>query len=176
MKKRGKNGGEEIPLILESYEDIFSDFDPRDYSQRALSGDFLNECRKASADKNGEIVLKLYVPKGRRNLVAESKIKKRLKEHFSKHHLKLEKKLRRIFFEGLAWFLAGSAAIIFTAIFLNHSSDDFFIKFLIALGHPAGWFFMWEGLGKMLILIKEKSSMRDFNKKMRNAKIYFLGK
>ncbi|MBI2151367.1 hypothetical protein HYU21_01420, partial [Candidatus Woesearchaeota archaeon] len=30
-----------ISLVLDSYDDIFSDFDPRDYSEKALSEDFL---------------------------------------------------------------------------------------------------------------------------------------
>ena len=30
-----------ISLVLDSYDDLFSDFDPRDYSQKALSDDFL---------------------------------------------------------------------------------------------------------------------------------------
>ena len=33
----------EISLLLDSYDDIFSDFDPRPYNQRALSQDFLAE-------------------------------------------------------------------------------------------------------------------------------------
>ena len=41
----------EISLIIDTYDDIFSDFDPRPYSQRALSDDFLLEARKASKDK-----------------------------------------------------------------------------------------------------------------------------
>ena len=32
-----------VSLVLESYNDIFSDFDPRNYSERALSDDFLIE-------------------------------------------------------------------------------------------------------------------------------------
>ena len=34
-----------ISLILDSYDDIFSDFDQRDFSERSLSDDFLIECR-----------------------------------------------------------------------------------------------------------------------------------
>ena len=41
----------EISLSLDNYDDIFSDFDPRPFSQRALSDDFLIEAKKASRDK-----------------------------------------------------------------------------------------------------------------------------
>ena len=36
----------QISLWLDDYADIFSDFDPRPFSQRALSDDFLNEAKK----------------------------------------------------------------------------------------------------------------------------------
>ena len=35
----------EISLILDTYDDMFSSFDPRPYSQRALSEDFLSEAK-----------------------------------------------------------------------------------------------------------------------------------
>ena len=41
-----------ISLILDSYNDMFSDFDPRSFSERALSDDFLSECKRAARDKD----------------------------------------------------------------------------------------------------------------------------
>lgn len=75
-----------ISLILDSYDDIFSDFDPRPYSEKALSDDFLSECRKASRDKkDDEVELRLLVPAQKREINDETKIKRRLKDHFQKH-------------------------------------------------------------------------------------------
>ena len=56
-----------ISLILDSYEDIFSSFDPREYSERALSDDFLIECNHAAMDKGEGIELILSMPKNKRN-------------------------------------------------------------------------------------------------------------
>ena len=53
IERHAKNGN--ISLILESYTDIFSDFDPRPYDQRTLSDDFLLECKKAVRRKNKTI-------------------------------------------------------------------------------------------------------------------------
>ena len=36
-----------ISIVLDSYDDLFSDFDPRPYRIRALSDDFLLECKKS---------------------------------------------------------------------------------------------------------------------------------
>ena len=60
MKKRGyiekDFNSSEIPLWLDNYNDLFSDFDPRHYSNRALSQDFLEELKRASRDKQTKTV------------------------------------------------------------------------------------------------------------------------
>ena len=80
-----------ISLILDSYNDIFSSFDPRPYNEKALSDDFLIECKRAARDKDDHgFELILSVPKLKRNVNDEFKIKKRLREHFHKHSLEKE--------------------------------------------------------------------------------------
>ena len=176
MKKkrieRFYQSSEDIPLILESYEDIFSDFDPRPYSEKALSGDFLSECKKASADKTKKINLKLFIPKSKRNPAEEIKIKKRLKDHFIHHLKKRKNEINKIKLNGFNWFLLGSFMIVLAALFTDYKGS-FFMNLLITLTHPAGWFFMWEGLGKIFITVKEKIPDYDFCRKMSEAMISF---
>lgn len=62
----------EICLILDTYDDIFSDFDPRPYDERGLSDDFLSEARKAVKKKPSETIeLKFLIPANKRNLSDE---------------------------------------------------------------------------------------------------------
>ncbi|MCK9568016.1 hypothetical protein M0R72_03610 [Candidatus Pacearchaeota archaeon] len=166
---------EDIPLILDSYDDIFSVFDPRPFSERALSTDFISECKHASVDKKGRISLKLFVPKSKKDPVDEIKIKKRLKEHFN-HHLNLEKKeIAKENLVGFNWFIAGCFLIVITSIFLD-GAESLSIKVLLNIAHPAGWFFLWEGMGKLLLGYREKHSNYNFYKKMNDAIISFNGK
>ena len=102
-----------ISLILDSYDDLFSDFDPRPFAERALSDDFLVECKKASVVKKTKIELRLMVPKHKRNHFDEVKIKKRLKEHFHKHFKEEESKIRKIKAGGFFWFFLGVALMLF---------------------------------------------------------------
>jgi len=51
---------------------------------------------------------------------------------------------------------------------------SFFVKVLINIAHPGGWFFLWEGLAMILIHSKEKKEDYDFNRKMNEAKISFF--
>lgn len=167
------NPKKDIPLVLDSYNDLFSDFDPRLYSQRALSKDFLFECQKASLDKKEGIELKLLLNKNQRNIKEEKIIIGRIKEHFNKHLVEKKKELFRMKLTGSLWFLLGCFLIVFTT-FLDLQDQPFILKVLAAIAHPAGWFFLWEGLGKIIIHSKEKREEYLFNKKLYNAKISFL--
>jgi hypothetical protein len=161
----------DILIVLDSYEDIFSDFDARSYSEKTLSVDFLSECRKASLDKEDKINLKLFVPKNKRSPSDEIKIKKRMKEHFF-HHLQLEKKeIDRDNLIGFNWFIAGCVLTVLTVILMN--TENFGLKILVNIAHPGGWFFFWEGLGKLVLDYKSRHANYKFYKKMSNSLISF---
>jgi hypothetical protein len=162
----------DIPLILDSYDSLFSKFDPRPYSQKALSKDFILECQKASEDKKGDIELKFFVKKDVRNAKEEELISKRIKEHFNKHFLEMKKELFKLRLIGLVWFLVGCFFIVLTT-FLDAQNRAFIIRLLIAIANPAGWFFLWEGMGKIMIHSKDKRKEHLFHKKMNKVKISF---
>lgn len=162
---------EDILLVINSYEDIFSAFDPRPYSQKALSGDFLNECKKISEEKI-KVNLRFLIPKKERNVKDETKIKRRLKEHFKRHTKIRKKKIFGALFNGFFWFVLGCVMMVLCAFFLDYKGA-FWFNIIITIASPAGWFFMWEGLRKILIDSKEYVPDYLFNKKMVNAEIVF---
>ncbi|MBI4155368.1 hypothetical protein HY498_04775 [Candidatus Woesearchaeota archaeon] len=188
MKKRGKLDGRkfkrvskeqkllrmsEISLILDSYDDIFSDFDSRSYSERALSDDFLQEARRASRDKAGEMELKFLVPRKIRNKEQEKNIKKRLCEHFKKHYKRINDEIKHIKKEGIFMTMAG-AFIILSATYLAYlQSSSFLIEFFIVLLQPAGWFIGWTGLDQIYYGAKEKKPSLEFYEKMSMCNISF---
>ncbi|MBP6085980.1 hypothetical protein KA478_02105 [Patescibacteria group bacterium] len=72
-----------MSLILDTYVDIFSSFDPRPYGERALSDDFLDECKKIVLDKGIDLIeLRLMIPETLRIPEDEEVIKKRLHSYF----------------------------------------------------------------------------------------------
>ncbi len=172
--KRGKFYGDDILLVLHSYEDIFSDFDPRPHTQKAISGDFLLACKKASIDKE-KVDLKLFVPKQKRKSKEETKIKRRLREHFKRHCKGKKKEIMKLKLSGVFWILIGSAMMILS-VFLIGMKASFLFHLLMTLAQPSGWFFLWEGLRKVLITPNEKRPDYIFYKKMANSEIYFFDK
>lgn len=162
-----------IPLVLDSYDDIFSDFDPRPYLNKALSGDFLLECKKASIEKKGKIRIRFFLPRNKRDALEEIKIKKRLKEHFGKHFREKRREIRKIRMNGAFWVVMGSVMMILSAFLLFDSKISFWLHLLLTLVQPAGWFFLWEGMGKILLVPLEKKPDYSFYKKMASAEISF---
>jgi len=163
-----------IGLIINTYDDIFSSFDPRSYLERALSDDFIQECKRAARDKEENVELRLLIPKIKRNLKEEFKIKKRLRNHFH-HHLQLEEReIKKIKREGATWFGLGTIFILSVSGLRSMGHLNFLLTVLETMLEPAGWFSFWEGLGKVFIVSKEKSPEYEFYKKMARAEINFV--
>jgi len=164
-----------ISLILDSYDDIFSDFDPRPYSERALSDDFLLECRKASRDKPSdgtELELRLLVPEKKRDINNEAKIKKRLKSHFQKHYGEKRREQGIMRNQGFVIFLIGILLLLTGTLVYDY--PGFLFKLMLVVFEPAGWFSMWVGLEKIFLSMEGKQPEIGFYRKMANMKVLFF--
>ena len=169
-----KEESSELHFAISTYNSIFSDFDPRPYSERALSRDFLGEAERASKDKDHTIELNLFVPAKHRNLHEESVIKKRLKDHFKRHHHQLEVEKRKVYGKGFLFALTG-VLLMFIATFLlfqNHQ-QSILLTFLVVLLEPAGWFTFWEGLYLIVLESRKVHPEREFYRKMTGCEIRF---
>lgn len=164
-----------ISLWLDTYDDIFSDFDPRPYAQRALSDDFLVEAKKVTRETAaGEIELELMMPKDKRNAQQEAIIKKRFKEHFKKQYDYFKNKQRRILRQGVSFIALGIVAmIISTFILLEQPEANFWLTLLTVVAEPAGWFLFWEGLHLTIFDVKQVASDLKFNKRMHRGRVAF---
>lgn len=166
-----------ISLILEDYGDIFSDFDPRGYSERGLSDDFLIQCRRAVKDQEYKaegFELRLLVPKTKRSLADESKIRSRMKSHFNKHFKQEEKTMKALKTEGIIWFFIGVILITLAAYVEHYTSVNFIFNILFVILEPAGWFTAWSGLDKFFINSRENKPEFDFYRKMASCNINFI--
>ena len=178
MKKEVKTRlkAPEIILRLNSYDDVFSDFDPRLYSQRSLSVDFLDEIQRASMDKDeNQLELNFLIAKYKRDNNKENQIKKRLRDHFKRHHFLLEKDKRGIMKTGIIFILSGIILMFLaTLILFLYKGNSFATTFLVVLFEPGGWFLFWEGLNQIIFESKKINPKLVFYKKMHKARIDFF--
>jgi hypothetical protein len=162
-----------IPLVINSYVDIFSSFDSRPLAEKALSVDFLSEVKRAAREKNDlGLELIISVPKEKRNLNDEFIIRKRLKEHFHKHFLEKEGEIRAIRKRGLKWIGFGILFLITVLLALLKFEGTIWSLVLPLLEVPS-WFLIWEGMGKLFLESGKTEPDYLFYKKMSNVQITF---
>jgi hypothetical protein len=160
-------------LWLDTYDDIFSDFDPRPYAKRALSDDFLIVAKTASREKRDkELELNFLIPEKDRKPEIEEIIKKRLREHFKKHLHQFKEEIKRKQMHGLLFILIGAVTMFF-ASFIVLGEKGLLSSFLLVLFEPVGWFSMWRGLDIIFNINSNEKPNLDFYKKMSKADLKF---
>ncbi len=163
----------EISLLLDSYDDIFSSFDPRPYNFRALSDDFLQEAKRATLDKDGSLELHFLIPETKRDIALENKIRQRLHDHFKRHREILAKEIADTKRKGWRMAFAGILMIVVASYLSFLESATFSIHFLIIVLEPAGWFTSWTGMDEIYYTSREKKPDLDFYTKMMHSSISF---
>lgn len=165
-----------ITIWLDSYDDLFSDFDPREYDHRSLSDDFLSEVRKIireDDEPHDNQELHLLIPANIRNSKTEELITHRLHSYFRSNAQSIKKEISEIWRRGIlvsvtgAFFLlcAGYISWLHPAILPLH--------FLMVTLEPAGWFFIWNGYDNIVNVMRRKNPDLSFNLKMTRNKILF---
>lgn len=165
----------EVRFSIKDYNDLFSDFDPRQISQRGLSEDFLFEAKKACAVKAEKIDFIFTMPKKERDTKEEERIIERLKKYFKKHYEILQAKKGDIIKRGVYFTISGIFFMILaTYLLFRFKNENLLASFFTILLEPAGWFIFWHGLDNVIFEPQEINADLDFHKKMANARISFV--
>lgn len=165
----------EISILLKSYDDIFSDFDPRNYSQRSLSEDFLSEAKRACKDKNNDpIQLRFMVPSVMRHVDKENTIKKRLHDHFRRHHDILRQEKRNVLRKGVVLTIIGIFLLLLATLIKPLAETSFFMRLLFVTIEPTSWFICWYGLDRIMEKTRHGNLEYEFYSKMSNCEIMFF--
>ncbi len=140
-----------ISIIIDTYDDIFSDFDPRPYHERALSEDFVAEVRRRHVPhKKGGLEVRFLVPDRVRDQKSEAIIKRRLKYYFKDEEKVIEKHINDRRRRGYMYISFGALVLTTITIVGVNYPDNLPVKVIELLLAPAGWFGMWEGIGKVI--------------------------
>lgn len=175
LSQKQQPGYSEIALSLESYDDIFSDFDSRDFSERALSDDFLSEAKKVSKEiDEKKTILKLLIPSAIANDTQENTITKRLHSYFKLQHRHLHFENKKIRKKGILLTILGGIMMVIASYISFSQPKEFGFHILRILFEPAGWFTVWGGLDHIFIRSEQRKSELNFFTKMSKVKIIFV--
>jgi len=164
-----------ISIAIDSYDDIFSDFDPRDIAQRDLSEDFISELMtRHRQDPKGKYNVLLVAPKAIADQSLEKKIITRLNRYFHVKHSQYSRAVKDLRLKGLVYIVAGTAILIALALATYYGRlSSLTLEFLGILFMPLGWFGIWEGFSKIVDIPFKLESDTDLYKKLSKASYKF---
>lgn len=164
-----------VHIALDTYDDIFSDFDPSPYDRRALSDDFIKEMQKRYVEtRKGEIEVRFSLPEVMRSPKTETLIKKRLKEYFHIQIKLLENEINAMKRTGLAYFFLGFVILLITIFSTDLLPDSHAREIATILLTPIGWFGMWEGVGMFVKSPYKQEQQKKFFTKFAKANYVFI--
>ena len=164
----------ELELWLDSYDDIYSDFDSRHYLKRRISEDFLHELRiemKYKEHPASDMVLLL--PQDRRVQTSEQIISNSLKDLFSTQFQFHKNKCRKKRTHGIMLFMSGIVVMLLNSWVSYRSAESFTAIALRVLLEPAGWFLVWAALDFLFYDFTELKKERNFYERLSEMRIHF---
>jgi hypothetical protein len=165
----------EISLILDVWDDIFSDFDPRPLDERALSEDFVNELKKRYRETpKGALLLSFYAPKSLKDDQSEQMVIRRLRKYFKDKALQKKRDIHRLKVRGALFVLVGALSLCsITLISYFEIFSQLVIQLLEILFVPLGWFGIWEGFSKIVNASPMLAHERELYHKLSTAEYQF---
>ncbi len=165
----------DISIAIDSYDDIFSDFDPREFSQREVSDDLLKDLKRRYVEgKSGRLEVRFILPADLREPKLEATIKKRLREHFERRLKGLEGEVHKRRWRGKMYIAFGALFLLVQAYYSSFFRDVLSSELLAIILVPAGWFGMWTGIEKLLEDPERVEEQKKLNEKLMHASYIFL--
>lgn len=143
---------QEISIAIDSWDDVFSDFDPSPLERRILSEDFLAELKKRYREtQRGSYVITIYAPAALRDDVSERIVIKRLKQYFKLRHLSVLKEINDARRKGFFFVIFGVIFLVsLTLVTYYKLISPLTIELLAIVLMPLGWFGIWEGFSRII--------------------------
>ncbi|SRR5258706_2440375 len=164
----------ELSLWLDDYDDIYSDFDSRNYAKRRISEDFIYELRNALKYRKERINdLILLLPGEKRNEINEKLIAGNLRDFFTTQLTTSSDKCNYKLKRGIILGIAGIMIIILDAIAGLKVASTLFLTSLRVLLEPAGWFLLWASFDFLFYDWQELKKEREILRELAEMNIHF---
>lgn len=166
---------EEVTIRLNSYDDIFSDFDNRSYHNRMLSSDFLDEMQKIVQElpKKSKIIVSFKIKEKQRNNYTESIIVNNILHHYKQYNEEIYEELRETNKKGYLFTIVGFLIISIPVLLSVLMHIDSFSNHFYLMVEPFGWFLAFTGMDKLFQGSRTSKRNINFNYKMLQAKFNF---
>ncbi len=143
---------QEITIAIDSWDDVFSDFDPSPLENRILSEDFLSELKKRYREtKRGDFIITIYAPLSLKDETSERLVSKRLKQYFKFRHLSIQKEVNEAKLRGVVFVIFGITFLSFLTLATYYKIFNILtLELMSIIFMPLGWFGIWEGFSRII--------------------------
>lgn len=173
-KPSADRSSHEIRIWLDDYNDIFSDFDPRDYSERNISDDFLDEVKRVASESEDDVrSLRLLIDEKLRDEKTEATIVERIHSELSKSYRDYDGKRKKLRSRSILFLSAGLLMILGASFFSYLKTDHPLMHIPLVILEPAGWFLTWTGFEQIFRSGKQSMPEYVFFGKLNKSKIVF---
>ena len=163
-----------VSIWLDNYDDIFSDFDPRNLNERNISDDFLDELKKLVSETSFQIQeIKLLLPSDKRNDESERIISSRLHAFFKKNITEQKNERTKTKKNGIGILITGLILLLIAGYISKFQTANILIRVLFVITEPSGWYFAWSGFEKIFSISENKRITFSFYQKLARSKIQF---
>lgn len=164
----------ELSIWLDTYDDIYSDFDSRIYTKRRISEDFLEELHMALKYRNDHpSTLILLLPAVERNNTVENEIASSFKEQMRNRYYILLGKTRNTLLKGVLLLLSGLLLIGIVTFFSLKTNINYLSLLLRIALEPASWFMLWTGLDLLIFDFRKIKKESSFYNEISSMAIHF---
>lgn len=164
----------ELSLWLDTYDDIYSDFDSRNYLKRRVSEDFIHELKHALQYRTERAFdLVLLLPEERRNQGDEQVITTNLKSYFETQYSIQADKCKRNLRKGVVLGISGLLLMSIDSFASFKVTHTFLQVLLRVIAEPAGWFLLWASFDFLFYDRKALKKERRFFKELAELNIHF---
>ena len=164
----------EMNLWIDSYDDIFSDFDSRHYLKRRISEDFIHELQfEMKYVEQPAIDMILLLPEQKRSESAEKIIKASLVNFFTHQFHDHQDKCRKKFNTGIVLLVTGIVIMLLNSWLGYYPPKTFLVVGVKILLEPAGWFLIWVALDFLYYDHTGLKKERDLYKQLAEMHIHF---
>ncbi len=164
----------ELSLWLDAYDDVFSDFDSRNYLKRRVSEDFIEELRMSlKYRKDRPDALLLLMPAEQRHQDMEQQIILSINQQFGERWTVLHESVRRILFRGFIMLCSGLLIMMLSSVIVYRNQQGYVPVLLRVILEPAGWFIIWNALDSLMYEYRKIKKEQAFYRILSRLKIYF---
>jgi hypothetical protein len=164
-----------IEVSLDTYDEIYDDWDPSPFKKRDIEDEFNDFVINASQDipLNFEIIIVLYLPLPRKDSQKETTLISAYKNYYA-YALERLNKTKSNLYKKIIYYLLFSVFLLSIGTFFFREDQNLFISVLHEGVFIGGWVFLWEFFTNIFITRRELQEEYRLYKRLYQSDIKFI--